>query len=1028
MIRSLVTFALIIFAFYGRSQFYQFQVYGNESGLNDPFVYSMVQDPRGYLLVGTGEGLGVFDGISFNMKYQADGLAENFVSKLYRSKTGIVWAGHKEGGVSYSTAGRIQSYDLDKPINSIITGISEDETGAAWFSSQNDGIFCVDIRSGMQVFFSKQFEEKTVNDIKVISDKEILVATNNGVELYNLSESGMEIFFTKRFLEGKNVTSIQTDRRNGFYAGTNQSGLFYIPSVTSPPEVIDLPEEVIIKNVSTDDQGNVYVSSHNAGVFKIDPDDRRLVHYTELNGLPTTAIQTTFVDREGTMWLGAYGMGVFKHTREVFTYYLRSAQNPIAAVEVSDATMYVASGNKVLRLRGRNFGMIDTLTLDQAQLITCLFVDRDKTLWVGTSNNGLFFYEPSVATFKPFRLTTDNLGNTINAIEGHAGKLWIGTYNGLYEIDVDGNLQHYDISSGLSHNTINCLFYDADTQTLYLGSESSQLSTVRNGEVSGYSYSESNGLINVYHIDKLSDGAIYLASYGDGVFRFRDNKFEQFTTTEGLASNFCYGLVEDGKKKLWVTHNGALSRINPETATIRVFDREHGANKAFLRSSLVRDGNDIWYGSEDGLLRYNGMTDVVNLVPPVVGIASIKIDGDQRTVSEKIELPPGKYDFIIQMRGLALKRPKEVQFSYWLENYDDDWSDISTVNEIKFSNLTDGVYSLHVMAYNDDMQASEDEVYLQIVISTPYWKRLWFWVLVFLLLLAGGYWYVKFREKQYLARQEELETELAIRTKEVREQKEVLEATNKDITDSINYAKRIQDAVLPEDSTFQDLLPGSFVVYLPRDIVSGDFYWINRRGDETLVVCGDCTGHGVPGAFLSLIGQQLLREIFDIKAITEPAEIITELDRSIIYMMHRQQDDFATKDGMDLVVCSINHKTNILKWSSAVRPLVMYRDGKREFLRGTRMSVGGGRKGRVFEQHEIAVQKDDMFYMFSDGYPDQFGGPHRKKLKIAGLFAILDEVQSMPLGDQEKILRERILEWKGTLSQTDDILIMGIRI
>jgi len=891
-----------------RSQFYQFQTYGSEAGLNDPFIYSIVQDPRGFLLVGTGEGLGVFDGVSYQTKYTSDSLAEDFISTLYRSNSGIVWVGHKEGGVSYLNGDEIKKYHLNEEINSIITGISEDEEGVIWLSTQNNGIFSVDIKSGVQRYYKDQFSTTIINDIEITDNKDILVATDDGMAVFQLDADSEKLLFSKRYFETTNAKSIQSLGRNDYAVGTNQNGLYHVNIVTGDEFKIELPEDLLIKSLSGDDENNLYVSSHNLGMFKISVGKNKITHYNENNGLPNSAIQTTFIDREGTMWLGSYGSGVFKHAREVFTYYLQSTDHPVHHVQVDNNKMLISSKNEILSVINGDFNLIDTLVIEEAREITCLFQDVNQQLWVGTATQGVYTYDPQIKKFKNYSLTDDFLGKTINTIVGNGENIWIGTYNGLYEIEKGNSLNHYDISTGLSHNTINCLFYDEEDEILYIGSESSELSMLQDGQISGHPYSETGSLINVYHIDRLSDGGIYLASYGDGVFRFIDHGFEHFTTTEGLASNFCYGLIEDSKKMLWVTHNGALSRLDIETASIRVFDQDDGANKAYERSAIARDGSDIWYGSEDGLLKYNGTTDVINLVAPVVGVTSIKINGNAREIQEEIILNPGSYDFSILLRGLSLKNPKDVQFSYLLENYDTDWSQISPIDEIKINKLSDGEYFLKVKAYNSDLQASKEQVYLTIIIKTPYWKKWWFWFAVVILLLLIGYWYVRYREKRYVARQEELEAELDIRTKEVISQKEKLEATNKDITDSINYAKRIQDAVLPEDNTYKELLPESFVTYMPRDIVSGDFYWVNKKDDNILVACGDCTGHGVPGAFLSLIGQQLLREIFEIKNISDPSEIISELDKSLVYMMKKEQEDFSTKDGMDIVICSFNFK------------------------------------------------------------------------------------------------------------------------
>ena len=1024
--RLIFVLSLFLSAHFCRGQFYQFQAYGLEVGLTDPFIYSITQDARGYLVVGTGEGLGVFDGVSFEMKYTQDGLAEDFVSKLYKSKTGIVWIGHKEGGLSFIHGNEISTYDLDFEVNSLITGITEDEEGVVWFSSQQGGVFQIDIKSGIQRMFFDQFDGKNVNDLLISEDNELFVATSNGVEHYYLSDSQDELFFSDRYLDQQNIQSLQSLGRVGIAIGTNQSGVYLLGKGDNDPVRLDLPDEILIKDLCTDDENNLYVSTFNMGIYKLGQNG--IVHYSEENGLGTSNIQTTFIDREGTMWVGAYGSGVYKHSREVFTYYLMSSEIPVQDILVDVNEMYIATKNKIIKVQDDNFSNLDTIVVENISNITCLYADQKNQLWIGTSNNGLFVCDRSSKQVRKWSLTSDYLASTINDISGYGNQIWVGTYNGLYEIGEFNALNHYDISSGLSHNRVNCLYFDDDEKALYIGTESAELSILKNGHLTNRRYSESYSMLNIFHIDKLSDGGIYLASQGDGVFRFLNDQFEQFSTNEGLASNFCYGIIEDSRKMLWVTHNGYLSRIDIETSDIRVFESEDGANKAYLKSALAKRGNDIWYGSQEGLLKYNGNNDFINLVTPVIGVEELTVNGEPIDIVEELSLVAGRYDFSVLLRGLSLKHPKDVQFSYILENYDNEWSDISPIPEIKFNKLTDGEYVLKVKAFNDDLQGSEELEVLRIVIAMPYWKRWWFWVACFLLLVVSIYWYVKYRERRYKIRQDELERELAIRSKEVLEQKEKLEITNKDITDSINYAKRIQDAVLPDDNDFKYFFPKSFVSYRPRDIVSGDFYWINKRGDEIMLVCGDCTGHGVPGAFLSIIGQQLLREIFDIKNITDPNEIITQLDKSFGYMMNQEQEDLETKDGMDVVVCSFNFREGRLRWASAVRPLILYRDGERSFYRGNRRSVGGEHSDKSYDLHELEIKQGDVIYLFSDGYPDQFGGPEKKKLKITGLFDILEEVNGLAIEEQEKLINSKLVKWQAHYPQTDDILFMAIEV
>ncbi|MBT4775518.1 MAG: hypothetical protein HON99_07350, partial [Crocinitomicaceae bacterium] len=580
--RLFVLVCLQLLSIKGISQYYQFQSYGLEAGLSDPFIYSITQDDRGYLLVGTGEGLGVFDGVSFEMKYTSDSLAEDFVSQLFKSKQGIVWMGHKEGGISYLQGDVIKSYPVNYEINSIITGISEDDQGVVWFASQQGGVFHIDIKSGDQVMFLDEFSGKNINDIAIAGDKELFIATNSGLEHYYLSDSQNELFFSDRYLENYDIKKIENIGREGIAIGTSQSGLFVLAPGADKPVKQELPEDMLIKDLCLDDENNIYVSTFNMGIYKLG--QNQTVHYDEANGLPTPNIQTAFMDREGTMWVGSFGGGVYKHSREVFTYYLMASNLEVRDVVVEGEAMYIASSNKVLKILGSDFSSIDTVTVEGIRNITCMYLDRKENLWVGSENNGLFVIDLNTRTAKKWSLTSDYLSSTINDISGDGVRVWVGTYNGLYEIGESNALNHYDITSGLSHNTVNCLFYDDEDEILYIGTESSELSMIENGHLSGKRYTDNFSLLDIYHIDKLSDGGIYLASYGDGVFRFLDGNFEQFSTSQGLASNFCYGLIEDIRKNLWVTHNGYLSRVDIETLEIKVFEEEDGANKAYQKS------------------------------------------------------------------------------------------------------------------------------------------------------------------------------------------------------------------------------------------------------------------------------------------------------------------------------------------------------------------------------------------------------------------------------------------------------------
>ncbi|HRT90364.1 MAG TPA: SpoIIE family protein phosphatase, partial [Bacteroidales bacterium] len=219
------------------------------------------------------------------------------------------------------------------------------------------------------------------------------------------------------------------------------------------------------------------------------------------------------------------------------------------------------------------------------------------------------------------------------------------------------------------------------------------------------------------------------------------------------------------------------------------------------------------------------------------------------------------------------------------------------------------------------------------------------------------------------------------------------------------------------------------VIFHPRDIVSGDFYWFDRLDEKRfMVVCADSTGHGVPGAFMSMIGSTLLQDIISRKGITKPSQILTLLDKQIISTLNQNVDIGVSNDGMDMVVCEINIPDRHLRFASAMRPVIIVMGGESYYIKGNRCSVGGESViEKFFDDQEYYLGKGDSIYMFSDGFPDQFGGVDGKKMKIARLKTLIEDVQHLPMEQQKEIIDKFFFEWKGTYEQVDDVLMMGLK-
>jgi len=276
----------------------------------------------------------------------------------------------------------------------------------------------------------------------------------------------------------------------------------------------------------------------------------------------------------------------------------------------------------------------------------------------------------------------------------------------------------------------------------------------------------------------------------------------------------------------------------------------------------------------------------------------------------------------------------------------------------------------------------------------------------------------------------ELERKVEERTFEISEQNKVISEKNKDITDSINYAKRIQEALLPKEEVKQLTTENFFILYKPRDIVSGDFYWFEEQNGILIFCVADCTGHGVPGALMSMIGTTLLRQILDDPFSFNAAEILKKLDQRIIESLKQKSEINPTKDGMDTAICLINIAKNKAVFAGALRPMVLVRDKEIIAYSSSSFSIGGFNPEirKEFINHEIELKKDDTLYLFSDGYADQFGGLKNKKLMIKNFKNNLSEISSFSMEKQKELLNNTFENWRGENEQVDDVLVMGYKV
>ena len=531
---------------------------------------------------------------------------------------------------------------------------------------------------------------------------------------------------------------------------------------------------------------------------------------------------------------------------------------------------------------------------------------------------------------------------------------------------------------------------------------------------------------------ETASGEIWAGTTGNGVYSIlNDTTVKRYTSeTNGLLNNYCYSIFADDDNKIWIGHERGFSRYDLNTGVTKKFENDF-AKFGNCNPHAIFETKEgmLLIGTTEGLISFDRKKEIKIQNPPLNSIISVTIGDEKFPYRQVYTLPYSKrYSITIDYVGINLSDPERVSYKTKLDNYDDKW--IVRYSRQSYYNLSDGKYRFNLMSINEDGFIQDKPTSFELIIKKPVWRTWWFFLIVIAAVSGVVVLIVYVREKAQREMNEYLENELAERTRVVLKQKDEIELQNIEITDSINYAKRIQSSILPDVNKLRETFKDAFIIFHPRDIVSGDFYWFDRIDDERfVVVCADSTGHGVPGAFMSMIGSTLLQDIVTRKGITRPSEVLTLLDKQIFSTLNQNIDIGVSNDGMDMVVCEFNVKTRHIRFASAMRPVIIVIDGEPYYIRGNRCSVGGESViEKYFDDQEYYLAKDDTIYLFSDGLPDQFGGPDGKKMKIARLKKLIEEVSSLPMAEQKEIISNFFFDWKGDYEQVDDILLMGIKV
>ena len=1036
--------ALIVNINYSYAQSYQFAKFGTNDGLPQEYIYSINQDNNGFIWIGTGNGISKFDGVDFQNFTIEDGLAENFVSCSSQRQKNIIWLGHNKGGISRIIDGRVETIVSDSLVNSKITDITIDQDNYVWATSQNGQLIKISPKLIVKKF-NLFDEDRNIHSITGRIGINLIIGTSNGLFIFPLNNKLEPTNYDEiKQFRNKSIKCITKSSwlKNNYWIGTQESGLYQLKLVgEQKPQSRHYDDTILsnagIQDIKEDKDRNLWISTYD-GLHKLIYDPvlngvNKTVRFGEDNGIGNY-VNTTLIDQEGNAWIGLYGEGLAMLKDEIFTFYNNSDDesipNDIRCLVFRDSTKWYGLSKGLLKVNKDGSKKYYSEKNGFKDVTVTSILGRGEELFIGTDGEGLFRFNIKTEKFKKEFLVTSYLANNIHNMVAHVNDLWIATDAGLIRRNLTTNKSElYNTLKGLRHNSI----FDVailKNGSIVIGSHSNELTFINKaGEISFHMIADINQLMDVVAIELDNKNNLWLATLGNGVFKQEADSFIQISSDNGLKSDYCYSIVSDNKNGVWIGHRGALSRISKGSLNVETFDSKKGINVDFNQRAVFTDKEkNIWFGTNKKTIKFNPSKFLKNTSPPIVNIKSIFISDKSIPLNKNVNLKYDLYKLKIEFIGISFKQPDGVKYQTYLEGYDLTWSESSYSNSVTYPRIADGTYTFYVKACNNDGFCSEDTLAFTITIAAPFWKKWWFFLSAFIFICLVVYFLIKMREKKQKEIQKNLEIELDKRTNEVVKKSEELEGKNKSITDSINYALRIQKSILPSKQLMKDHFPESFVFYQPRDIVSGDFYWYEKIGDKFIVVCADCTGHGVPGAFMSMITSTLFKEIAHQFKITEPSEFLYKLD-DLLKKTLKQSDKGKIHDGLDMSICVFDLKTNFLSFSGAYRPVILYRKNELEFIKTAPFSIGGADFiEKEFKTTSFQLKPGDLIYLFTDGFPDQFGGEKGKKLYLKGFKSLIENSADINMNEQHLLFKQFLKDWKGKHKQVDDILVMGIKI
>jgi len=792
-IQYLILILITVLPSYLAAQRYPFRNYSVKEGLPQSQVQTILQDQKGYLWIGTRDGLAYFDGKKFFNFGRRDGLVGSYIISSLLDSYGNIWLTHRTRGVTYVDVKRRkpQPFPLPLQLESIqIESIFQDKNGDYWFATSGAGIFRFYRGNWQQISAAQGLSSNTVNCITQLDDGRYIIGTTNGLNIYTPGEYDSIRTISKRDgLIADDVTALLKDHIGNLWAGSQKEGLTQIRIISREPGAWKYLHHSVKNGLASnniqvlyeDSKKRIWIGSADHGITVLDDTmASRILYLDEAHGLANRNVQSVFEDTEGSIWIGTNGGGMCQFRDRRFKFISREEglndHTVWSIAQDASENYWFGTENGLTRYSPGSNPQITNFSARhgvKAGEIYSIYPDTNGFLWFAAGNFGIQKFDPAAGHVIETVLLSENEALSITG--DNMGNIWIGTNgDGLYCYQPGAHtLKNYRAEDGLGSNFIYSLLWSSNNE-LWIATAESGVCKYDGTFFVQYSLADGIRAVTAVSLTEDMNGSLWIGTEDHGLFSYKDGVFKNYSIHDGLSGDGTYSLLVDNYNNIWQGTRKGIERFNPVTGEWKLYGQYEGFQVIETNQNAAyrdRDGN-LWFGTLDGVVCYNQNDDRPNNVEPLVHIERVSVFYQDKPIPENAEFSYKENNLTFYYIALSFVAPEKVRYEYMLEGLDENWSPETADTYARYANLPPGKYTFKVRARNNDGYWSQNNAKFSFEISAPFWRTIWFYPI--LSFIVGVFIYVLHSRKvKYIHKQNlRLENMVQDRTAELVEEKE----------------------------------------------------------------------------------------------------------------------------------------------------------------------------------------------------------------------------------------------------------------